>query len=60
MDYACTALTVLENHKDMDLKWLSLCYARRSDDSACICNNKLPPCCNIVSVEQCILALGDN
>ena len=60
MDYACTALTALKKHKDIDLKWLSLCYARRAVDSAYISDNEFHSCCTIVSVEQRILTVAKN
>ena len=62
MDYTCTALTALK--KTQRKKWeviqnICLRYARRAVDSTCISNNELRSRCNIVSVEQRILALAD-
>ena len=61
MDYACTALTVLNKTQRQKLEVIqnrSLRYARRTIDSICITNNALLSYCNIVSVEQRILALA--
>ena len=60
MEYACTALTVLNKTQRQKLKVIQnwyLWYARRAVDSACISNNELHSCCNIVSIKQHILAL---
>ena len=62
MDYACTALTILnksQRHKLEAIQNHCLHYARRAVDSTCISNNELRSRCNIVSVEQRILALAD-
>ena len=60
MDYAYTALTALNKtqRKKLEVNRF-LCYARRAVDSTCISNNELCSRCNIVSVEQRILALAD-
>ena len=63
MGYACTALTVLnitQRQKLEVIKNRSLRYARRTVDSTCITNNVLRSYCNIVSVEQRILALANS
>ena len=63
MDYACTALTQLsklERHKFEVIQNRCLRYARRTVDSTCISNSELRSGCNIVSVEQRILALADS
>ena len=63
MDYACTVLmqlNKLQSHKLEVIQNRSLHYARRTVDSTCITNSKLLSRCNIVSVEQCILALADS
>ena len=62
MDYACTALTTLNKSQRQKLEVIQnrcLCYARRAVDSTCISNNELHSHCNIVSIEQHILALAD-
>ena len=62
MDYACTALTQLsklQRHKLEVIQNRCLRYARRTVDSTCISNSELRSRCNIVSVEQRILALAD-
>ena len=62
MDYACTALTVLNKTQRQKLEVIQnrcLRYARTAVDSTCISNNELRSRCNIVSVEQCILAVAD-
>ena len=61
MVYACTALTALNWKQRQKLKAIqNLCrqYTRRAVDSTCISNNELRSCCNIVSVEQCILTMA--
>ena len=61
MDYACTALTTLNRKQRQKLEVIqNLClqYTRRAVDSTCISNNELRSCCNIVSVEQCILTMA--
>ena len=63
MGYACTALTVLHKTQRQKLEVIqnrSLSYARRTVDSTCIINNALHSYCNIVSVEQHILALANS
>ena len=63
MDYACTALTVLNKTQRQKLEVIQNCclrYARRAVDSTCISDNELRSRCIIVSVEQRILALADN
>ena len=63
MNYACTVLTVLNKTQWQKLKVIQnrcLWYARRAVDSNCISNNELHSRCNIVSVEQRILALADS
>ena len=63
MDYACTALTVLNNTQRQKLEVTqnrSLCYARRTVDSTCITNNAFCFYGNIVSVGQRILALANS
>ena len=60
MDYACTALTQLSKLQRYKLEVIQnryLRYARRTVDSTCISNSELRSRCNIVSVEQRILAL---
>ena len=62
MDYACTALTPLNKSQRQKLEVIQnrcLRYARRAVDSTCISNIELHSLCNIVSVEQRILALAD-
>ena len=62
MDYACTALTNLNKSQRQKLEAIQnrcLRYARRAVDSTCISNNEPRSRCNIVSVEQRILALAD-
>ena len=62
MDYACTAFTVLNKTQRQKLEVIQnrcLRYARTAVDSTCISNNELRSRCNIVSVEQCILAVAD-
>ena len=63
MDYACTALSVLNKTQRQKLEVIQNCclrYARRAVDSTCISDNELRSRCNIVSVEKRILALADN
>ena len=63
MDYACTALTQLnklQRHKLEVIQNRSLRYTRRTVDSTCISNSEQLSRCNIVSAEQCILALADS
>ena len=63
MDYGCTAMTTLSKLQRHQLEVIQnrcLCYARRAVDSACISNRELRSRCNIVSVEQRILALADS
>ena len=63
MDYACTALTVLNQTQRQKLEVFQnrcLRYARRVFGSTCISNSELRSRCNIVSVEQCILAIADS
>ena len=63
MDYVCTALNALNKTRRQKLKAIQnrcLRYARRAVDSTCISNNELRSFCNIVSVEQRILALADS
>ena len=63
MDYACTALTVLNKILRQKLEVIQnryLQYARRAVVSTCISNKELRSRCNIVSVEQHILALADS
>ena len=63
MDYACTALTALNKIQRQKLEVIqNRCrrYARRAVDSTCISNNELRSRCNIISVEQRILALADS
>ena len=63
MDYACTALTPLSKLQRYKLEVIQnrcLRYARRTVDSTCISNSELRSRCNIVSVEQRILALGNS
>ena len=62
MDYACTALTVLNKTQRQKLEVIQnrcLRYARTAVDSTSISNNELRSRCNIVSVEQWILAVAD-
>ena len=59
MDYACTALTVLNKTQRQKLEMFQnrcLRHARRAVDSTYIPNNELRSYCNIVNVEQRILA----
>ena len=61
MDYGCTALTTLsktQRHQLEVVRYCCLHYAKRAVDSTCSSNNELHSLCNIVSVEQSILALG--
>ena len=63
MDYACTALTALNKTQRQKLEVIQnrcLRYARRAVDSTNISNNELSSRCNIVNVEQRILALADS
>ena len=63
MDYACTALTALNKIQRQKLEVIQnhcLWYARRAVDSTNISYNELHSRCNIVSVEQHILALADS
>ena len=63
MDYTCTALTALCKKQSQKLEVIQnhcLRYARRAVDSTCISNNELRSRCNIVSVEQLILAFADS
>ena len=63
MDYACTALAALNKTQRQKLDLIQnrcLRYARRAVDSTNISNNELRSRCNIVSVEQHILALADS
>ena len=63
MDYACTALTTLSKLQRCKLEVIQnrcLRYARRTVDSTCISNSELWSRCNIVSVEQNILASADS
>ena len=63
IDYACTAMTTLsksQRHKLEVIQNRCLRYARRAVDSTCISNSELRSRCNIVSVEQRILALADS
>ena len=58
-DYTCTALTVLNKTQREKLEVIQnhcLRYARGAVYSTCISSNKLHSRCNIVSVEQRILA----
>ena len=62
MDYPYTALTTLNKSQRQKLEVIQnrcLRYARRAVDSTGISNNELRSRCNVVSVEQRILALGD-
>ena len=62
MDYACTALTQLsklQRHKLEVIQNRCIRYARRTVDCTCISNSELRSR-NIVSMEQCILALADS
>ena len=63
MDYACMTLTVLNKTQRQKLEVIRnrcLRYERRAVASTCISNNELRSRCNIVSVEQRILALADS
>ena len=63
MDYACTTLTALnktQRQKPEVIQNRCLRYARRALDSTNISNSELLSRCNIVSVEQRILALADS
>ena len=63
MDYVCAALTALNKKQKQKLEVIhnpSLRYARRAVDSTCTSNNELRSRCNVVSVEQRILALADS
>ena len=63
IDYACTSLNALNKTQRQKLEVIQnscLRYARRAVDSTCISNNELRSRCNIVSVEQRILALADS
>ena len=63
MDYVCTAFTALSKSQRQKVEVIQnrcLHYTRRAVDSICISNNELCSCCNIVSVEQRILALADS
>ena len=62
MDYACTAstqLSKLQRHKLEVIQNRCLRYARRTVDSICISSSELRSRCNIVCVEQRIVALAD-
>ena len=63
MDYACTALTALnksQRHKVEVIQNRCRRYARRAIDATCTSNSELSSRCNIVSVNQCILALANS
>ena len=63
MDYTCTALTApnkTQRQKPEVIQNRRLRYARRAVDSTNISNNELRSPCNIVSVEQRILALANS
>ena len=63
MDYACTALTALnksQRHKVQVIQNRCRCYARRAIDATCTSNSELSSRCNIVSVNQRILALANS
>ena len=63
MDYACATLTALNKTQRQKLEVIQnrcLRYARRAVDFTCISNSELRSRCNIVSVEQSILALADS
>ena len=63
MDYVCAALTALNKKQKQKLEVIQnpcFRYARRAVDSTCTSNNELRSRCNIVSVEQRILALADS
>ena len=62
MDYACTALTALNKTQKKTrlevIKNRCLRYVRMVVDSNCISNDELRSYCNVVIVEQRILALA--
>ena len=63
MDYACTALTALnksQRHKVEVIQNRCRRYARRATDATCTSNSELSSRCNIVSVNQRILALENS
>ena len=63
MIYACTALIALNKIQRYRLELIQnycLCYARKAADSTCISNDELCSRCNILSVEQRVLALANN
>ena len=61
MEYAGTSLTVLNKIQRQKLEVIqNRCLRYGAVDSTCITNNELRFCCNIVSVEQCILPLTDS
>ena len=63
MDYACTALTALnksQRHKVEVIQNRCRRYARRAIDATCTSNSELSSRCNIVSVNQRILALENS
>ena len=62
MDYAWTGMTILnksQRHKLEIIQNRCLRYAKRAVDSTSISNSEFRSRCNIVTVEQCILALED-
>ena len=65
IDCACTTFTALnKTHTHREklevIENRCFCYARRAVDSTCTSNNDFRSCCNIVTVEQRILALADS
>ena len=63
MDYACTAMTTLSKSQRHKLEVTQNCclhYARTAIDSTCTSNSELWSHCNIISVEQRILALANS
>ena len=61
LNYTCTALIALTKTPRKKLEVTRnhcLHYARRAVGPTCISNNELRSCCNIVNLEQCILAFG--
>ena len=63
MVYACTALIALNKTQRYRLELIQnycLRYARKAADSTCISNDEICSRCNILSVEQRVLALANN
>ena len=63
MEFVCTAFIALNKSQKHRLEVIQnrcLHYTTTAVDFTCISNKKLRSCCNLVSVEQRILALANN